>query len=148
MEALLSLDWTHPLLISIVANFRLLCTLGNLATVSGNTQGPIWLSGNDSGFFLPRQVLAGKNVRKNVMTPRQLQFLGPGANGRLRDLELVGQLVRRGKAAVVGYLQRVGNTWGKRPRLPSSPARGGLGRWDVDKCKGIHTATFSSWLWA
>ncbi len=40
MGALLSLDQTSALLISIVANSRLVCTFGNLATVSIHTQGP------------------------------------------------------------------------------------------------------------
>jgi hypothetical protein len=33
----LPLDWTHTLLISIVANFRLICTWSNLAAVSVRT---------------------------------------------------------------------------------------------------------------
>jgi hypothetical protein len=40
MGDLLSLDETQALLISIVANFRLICTWSNLATVSIHTQGP------------------------------------------------------------------------------------------------------------
>ena len=43
----------------------------------------------------------------------------------------------------------VGDSLVKCSRLASAPARGGLRRGDIlNQCKGIHTATFSSWLWA